>query len=147
MSRWSAVARLGPYTVAALIWRANMRCTWCGVGVSKGAYGIDHLVPRALGGSDVHTNLVLACADCNSARGDDPGISPALRVRIEAAGRTEAQCWAEIERQTAIPVGRRTWANMCSRPLARRWFGRAIEKDLAIARAYKMRTAQGTKPT
>jgi len=148
MSHWSALARLGPYTVAALIWRAKQCCTWCGVRVCRGAYGIDHLIPRALGGPDVHTNLVLACTDCNSARGDDPGISPALRVRLDAAGRTEADCWAEVERQTAIPVGRGTWANLCARPLARRWFGKAIDKDLAHARAYKARAAQeATKPT
>ncbi|WP_437671499.1 HNH endonuclease [Sorangium sp. So ce131] len=145
MSRWSAITRLGPYTVAALIWRAKKLCTWCGQEVAKGRYAIDHVVPRALGGADVCTNLVLACAECNVARGDSPSVSPSLLLRIEAAGRTEAQCWEEVRRQTAIPAGRGTWANLSARVLARQWFGETIDKDLAHARAYKARVAQELK--
>ncbi|MGK4001121.1 HNH endonuclease signature motif containing protein [Sorangium sp. So ce1036] len=145
LSRWSAVARLGPYTVAALIWRAKKRCTWCGQEVAKGRYAIDHVVPRALGGTDVCRNLVLACSECNVARSAAPGISPPLLARIKAAGRTEAECWDEVRRQLEIPVGRGTWANTCSRPLAKQWFGDAITQDLAHARSYKARVAQELK--
>ncbi|WP_437567939.1 HNH endonuclease [Sorangium sp. So ce542] len=145
MSRWSAINRLGPYTLAALIWRAKKRCTWCGQEVAKGRYAIDHVVPRALGGADVYTNLVLACGECNVARSDSPGVPPALLARIDAAGRTEAECWDEVKRQLEIPVGRGTWANTCARILAKQWFGNAITKDLANARSYKARVAQEQK--
>lgn len=32
---------------------------------------LEHIVPQSYGGSDDMTNLVLACADCNNARGND----------------------------------------------------------------------------
>ena len=139
MSRWSAQGRLGPYTLAALIWRADGRCTWCGAAVSPRFYAIDHVTPRALGGGDEPRNLVLACAGCNAARGAERRVTPALRARIEAAGRTPAQAWGSVRRQTAIPVGRGTRANRKARRLAREWFGAAIEKDLGFSRAWKAR--------
>jgi len=48
--------------------RDRFRCHWCG----RRATTVDHLVPRALGGSDYDLdNLVAACADCNSRRGGE----------------------------------------------------------------------------
>ena len=48
-------------------------CAYCGNGVdSKGAkihLTIDHLKPKAFGGSSLRTNLVPACLPCNSAKG------------------------------------------------------------------------------
>lgn len=143
-TRWSAQVRFGTYTLAALIVRGGERCTWCGCTVEKGSYAIDHVHPRALGGSDVFTNLVLACKKCNETRGDDPGIPPALAARIAAAGRTDAEAWAEVARQTAIPVGRGTQANRDARWLAVAWFGAAMEKDKAHARAYKAKRRANT---
>lgn len=58
--------------------RANLRrimgpagrhpCTYCG----GHADTWDHLVPRALGGTDDRANLVPACRSCNSSKGDTP---------------------------------------------------------------------------
>lgn len=138
-SRWSAQARLGCYTLAALIWRAAERCTWCALAVERPGYAIDHVVPRALGGDDATGNLVLSCMACNCLRGGHGGIPAALVERLEAMGRTEAECWAEVARQIAIPVGRGTDANRAARSLAEEWFGDAIEKDLRLARDYKAR--------
>jgi len=44
--------------------RDRYRCRWCG----KRATCVDHVVPRAFGGSDDLANLVASCTGCNSRR-------------------------------------------------------------------------------
>ncbi len=140
---WSAVPRLGAYTVAAIVWRAGCRCTWCARVVTKETYSIDHVVPRAQGGDDQHTNLVLACRECNNQR-YALGVVP---MRAIVAGRSYEVCVAEIARQTSIPVGRGTEANAAARDLAATWFGDVIARNLVIARESKARRAAGVDPT
>lgn len=136
-SSWSALVRIGPYTLAALIWRANRRCTWCARLVTRETCSIDHVVPRAKGGDDNPDNLVLACRVCNLQRYDFGTVPPrAVRVR-----RSVAVCEAEIARQTAIHVGRGTAANAAAREIAVAWFGAYVEKNrrcLAKRRACRM---------
>jgi hypothetical protein len=117
--------RIGPYTLAALIWRANRRCTWCTRVVARATCSIDHVIPRVRGGTDDPRNLVLACRLCNLQR-YDLGIVP---PRARRAGRSAATCGAEIARQTAIPVGRGTAANVAAREIALAWFGAYIERN------------------
>jgi 5-methylcytosine-specific restriction endonuclease McrA len=48
--------------------RDGYTCHWC-----RGpATTADHLVPLARGGASTEENLVAACGDCNSRRGDKP---------------------------------------------------------------------------
>jgi hypothetical protein len=57
----------------------NWRCCWCGVSCvqdpSDGPTGvlatIEHVIPRGHGGTDCWFNLVMACYNCNHARGSD----------------------------------------------------------------------------
>lgn len=49
----------------AIILAAHPRCHWC----PRQATTADHLIEIALGGTHDLTNLVPACAPCNSARG------------------------------------------------------------------------------
>jgi hypothetical protein len=42
------------------------RCSYCG---DENAKTADHLLPRIEGGSDVSSNLVVACRSCNSSKG------------------------------------------------------------------------------
>ena len=130
---WSAVVVKGPYTVAALIWRAGESCTWCGRHVGPGDYHIDHLVPRARGGGDDATNLVLSCPGCNTEK---------YTKVCPGAKRPREDVKKAIARQVSIPVGRGTIANRAARPLAERYFGTAIEKDRAHSRAWKQRRGQ-----
>lgn len=60
-------------------------CHWCG------RYGntLDHLVPQSIGGTDELDNLVLACMDCNSRRGN---LIPNC---------THASCRSAVESQRA----------------------------------------------
>lgn len=42
-------------------------CNWCG----RTRYLTrDHVIPRSLGGSNGRSNIVMACEDCNSLKGD-----------------------------------------------------------------------------
>lgn len=52
--------------------RDDHRCIYCSrTADESGAHlHLDHLTPKAHGGEDVATNLVLACRRCNSARQD-----------------------------------------------------------------------------
>lgn len=68
------------------------RCAFCGrpltldqnkVGTPEYAT-MDHLIPRATGGKDEPTNLVLACAPCNQEKRDLPLI--VFLIRRAATG-------------------------------------------------------------
>lgn len=67
----------------ALIIEQNGRCAYCGDNLDNNST-IDHVVPRARGGSDDDCNLVAACPDCNRAKGAMlPSQLRALADRIE----------------------------------------------------------------
>jgi 5-methylcytosine-specific restriction endonuclease McrA len=42
------------------------RCRYCG----DPATAVDHIIPRAQGGTDSVRNLMAACANCNTRKGD-----------------------------------------------------------------------------
>ncbi len=48
--------------------RDNHRCAYCGR--SDLALTIDHIIPKARGGSDTWENLITACTKCNNYKGD-----------------------------------------------------------------------------
>lgn len=48
--------------------RDNHACRYCGATAPDVKLTVDHVVPTALGGSDDPTNLVTACAPCNSGK-------------------------------------------------------------------------------
>jgi len=52
-------------TRAAVLARDGRRCRYCG----KWANTVDHVVPRARGGTDQPSNLVAACWPCNRDKG------------------------------------------------------------------------------
>lgn len=51
-------------------------CQWCGRPLTAATATADHLTARAYGGGDDWANLCLACARCNTARGDRPADRP-----------------------------------------------------------------------
>jgi len=57
-----------PLTKRNVFRRDNHRCQYCGRTTSN--LTADHVVPRASGGSDSWENLVCACTECNSRKGD-----------------------------------------------------------------------------
>ena len=49
-----------------LVERDGLRCHYCDVMMTYSEAQIDHVLAKARGGTDVPTNLVLACFRCNS---------------------------------------------------------------------------------
>jgi 5-methylcytosine-specific restriction endonuclease McrA len=66
-SLWDAGGnvRLKRQLCAFVLERDHYRCRWCG----NPADTVDHIIARALGGTDSTDNLTAACSACNSARG------------------------------------------------------------------------------
>lgn len=60
--------RVGWETRAYLLAKYQHRCAYCGQGDVP--FELDHQLPRSRGGSHRVSNLVLACHDCNSAKGN-----------------------------------------------------------------------------
>jgi hypothetical protein len=52
--------------------RAPLRCVDCGTELDPTA---DHLVPRALGGTDDPSNITPRCRPCNAHKGARPGVT------------------------------------------------------------------------
>jgi 5-methylcytosine-specific restriction endonuclease McrA len=67
-----------PLTKRNVFRRDSNRCQYCGkIGGNMTA---DHVVPRSQGGDDTWENLVCACAECNSRKGDKPPYLAGLRL-------------------------------------------------------------------
>lgn len=52
--------------------RYGWQCHWCCVPLTPETATLDHIKPRCLGGNWYYKNLVLACQECNNARGPIP---------------------------------------------------------------------------
>jgi hypothetical protein len=54
---------------AAVFLRDGGACVYCGAAIEEVDLEVDHLVARARGGQDVHSNLVTSCHECNHDKG------------------------------------------------------------------------------
>jgi hypothetical protein len=64
------MGRLGWRIRLGIFERDGYRCVYCGRSSRETALEVDHVRPRARGGSDHPTNLVTACVACNNAKSD-----------------------------------------------------------------------------
>jgi hypothetical protein len=65
--------------------RDNHTCRYCGKAAPETELTIDHVTPKALGGTDDPTNLVAACKDCNAGKSSSgPGQSLVADVSADA---------------------------------------------------------------
>ncbi|NJN16107.1 MAG: HNH endonuclease, partial [Oscillochloris sp.] len=94
-----------------LLERWNRRCTYCGAtGVPL---QVEHIVPKARGGSDRISNLTLACEPCNTRKGRQtaaefgyPQIQAQARQPLRDAAAMNATRWALYQRlgATGLPM-------------------------------------------
>jgi len=68
-------------TRLAILERDNYTCGYCG----NEATSVDHILPRALGGTHDPGNLIACCTPCNSRKQDrvmirQPWVSPTWKV-------------------------------------------------------------------
>lgn len=102
--------------------RDRFTCQYCGKNPPDVLLEVDHITPRAAGGSDEMANLTTACWDCNRGKADrllEEGTEPvvgagqvdSLRERLEqAAAYTElvGQQEALVDKQVRLVMG--VWA-------------------------------------
>ena len=50
--------------------RDNYKCNYCMKNLNKDDFYLDHIIPRAQGGHNYRSNLLLACNSCNSKKND-----------------------------------------------------------------------------
>ncbi|ASN72008.1 putative HNH endonuclease [uncultured Caudovirales phage] len=72
--------------------RDNHACRYCGGTAPDVKLTVDHVVPTTLGGSDQPSNLVAACADCNSGKSATPPDA-AIVADVDA----KALLWARAQ--------------------------------------------------
>lgn len=68
--KWQGMNWLRQDKRLAIFLRDGLACVWCGDSAENGAkLTADHVVPAALGGRNVETNVVTCCSRCNSSKG------------------------------------------------------------------------------
>lgn len=85
--------------------RDSNKCRYCGATAADKPLTIDHVVPSALGGSDEPSNLVAACADCNSGK----AASSTDAALVEDVSQDALRWAAAMELATRRAYARRTF--------------------------------------
>ena len=92
-------------TLRAFVYhRDGGKCRYCGKGPSKdNPLTLDHIVPRAAGGTDRPDNIAAACRQCNYAKGDQP-VEQFLHRKPVALARIQAQLKKPLASVTHLNV-------------------------------------------
>jgi 5-methylcytosine-specific restriction endonuclease McrA len=104
-----------------LLEKFHRRCAYCGA--TEVPLQIEHIVPKARGGTNRVSNLAIACERCNAAKGDQtaaewgyPEVQAQARRPLTDAAAVNASRWALYRRllATGLPVevgtgGRTKW--------------------------------------
>ena len=88
-----------------LLEKFGRKCVYCGV--EDVPFQVEHVVPKAKGGSDRVTNLVLSCCPCNQKKGAKD-LSEFLRKKPEILKRVLAQLKSPLKDAAAVNATR--WA-------------------------------------
>lgn len=87
--------------------RDNYTCRYCGAKAEASPLTVDHVVPVSLGGGDDPSNLVTACADCNSGKTSTVPDQPLVeQVADDALRWARAMNAAATERAAAFEASR-----------------------------------------
>lgn len=93
--------KLSVRTRMEVLKRDRFTCAYCGNHPPNVLLEVDHIVPRAAGGSDEMENLVTACWDCNRGKADrllEEGVAPAMQpAALEAMAERLEQAKAYME--------------------------------------------------
>lgn len=79
---------VGPGLRFEVLRRDNFTCRYCGASAPEVKLEVDHVVPRALGGSDKPWNLVASCETCNRGKAATDPARPLLSGPSEEAIRS-----------------------------------------------------------
>lgn len=81
--------------------RDNHTCRYCGGTAPDVKLTVDHVVPTALGGSNDPSNLVTACADCNSGKSATPADASVVEDVAQDAERWKRALLMAAEEQSS----------------------------------------------
>lgn len=81
--------------------RDNHTCRYCGGTAPDVKLTVDHVVPEALGGTDLPDNLVAACADCNSGKSATPAGAALVEQVAQDALRWAAALQVAVDARAA----------------------------------------------
>jgi len=70
------VLSVGARMAEVIFLRDGYQCQYCNLRFGSNKLTLDHVVPKSHGGKFHVTNLVAACQDCNSRRGNNTKIQP-----------------------------------------------------------------------
>jgi 5-methylcytosine-specific restriction endonuclease McrA len=70
--------------------RDEYRCAYC----RRHARTVDHVVPRSRGGTNVWTNVVAACAECNQKKANRTPAEAGLTLHVTPHRPTGHEAWA-----------------------------------------------------
>ena len=76
----------------------NHSCRYCGQCAPDVRLTVDHVVPKALGGTDAPSNLVAACIDCNVGK-----ASSSPDAALVSSGRLRAAAGSPPPSRAAMP--------------------------------------------
>lgn len=88
-----------------LLEKWNRTCAYCGA--QNVPLQVEHIVPRASGGSNRVSNLTLACQPCNQKKGSKP-IDEFLKGKMDVLRKIKAQAKAPLKDAAAVNAAR--WA-------------------------------------
>lgn len=98
--------------------RDGFRCVYCGATPNTTVLHVDHVEPKAKGGSDDPSNLVTACQSCNGGKSDVRLCDKRLAPRMDAENVREhaEQIMGYLEAQRALLAARDTMIDsLCER--------------------------------
>jgi hypothetical protein len=113
--------------------RDRFTCAYCGKHPPDVLLEVDHVIPRAAGGSDDIENLVTACWECNNGKSDrllDEGSRPRVSARTVAALEERlAQAKAYMELQGQLSTVADAMVNRLVEMWAKAFGARDVEED------------------
>lgn len=86
-----------------LLEKFGRKCVYCGK--DHRPLNIDHVVPKACGGSDRISNLVLACTVCNQRKADKP-LAEFLKTKPDVLKRVKARLQPSYRHAAAVNITR-----------------------------------------
>jgi 5-methylcytosine-specific restriction endonuclease McrA len=111
---------LGWETRAYLLEKFRHRCAYCGKG--EVPFELDHQLPRSRGGSNRVSNLVLACHDCNLAKGNrtaaefgHPEVEAKAKAPLRDAAAVNATRFALVRELEKLGLPISTWSGGLTR--------------------------------
>jgi hypothetical protein len=75
-------------------------CQYCGQKVSKESATKEHYIPQCKGGKTNWENILLACADCNSRKGDNDPVEKWKPLKIP----TQPGYWEIVNKKLEMPI-------------------------------------------